>query len=703
MQKFFFALLFILCALAGKAGLAHPDAVEDTLSIRHMLDKLKQLANHDLDSTIGFSKEIQQRAAKLKYQAGVWDARIYEGKAYHSLGFPDSSQAILNQVLKETQEQRCRLAQVKVHNALAMVFQTDYNFVSAINHLIEAEKLIKDSDPFELRFDILNQRAITHRKMKDYTSALKYFDLLENNFLSQLDATRRYSLYQNKGNVYADMKAYDKTEEFFNKAYQEISKINSPVNQALITYNLGALYVRQKRFQEAEKYIHKALQTETKIGNKTNIERCYRVLGTICFDQKDYSTAKKYYTMALAIAQSVKNPNSIMGNYNNLHLTYWNMGYYTNNIKDMDQALSYYKRYNQIKDSLYKTETTAKVLELEKQYETEKKNTQIALLQKENQHKEDLILLQHTQRNYLVLTIILVSGILGIFVYFFYYYKKVNQLLQQQGKSMLEQKNQISEQNIKLQRSLSTQNKLFSIIAHDLRSPLASIINISTLIGFYIQDKEYEALESTVKMMDRKAGQILDLTDNLLNWAKSQTENLQPRLAPLSLNDIFKECLELYGPIAGDKNITIDFLDQQDLLVWADHNMVKTIFRNLINNAIKFTHENGRIKVWHEHKEQLVRIFVKDTGIGIDRNKLQLLFEIGHEKVIPGTAGEESSGLGLSVCKEFVRVMKGNIWAESEAGIGSQFTVELPVYDPQVHHSKYKPVQKSQVPSLLSN
>ena len=131
--------------------------------------------------------------------------------------------------------------------------------------------------------------------------------------------------------------------------------------------------------------------------------------------------------------------------------------------------------------------------------------------------------------------------------------------------------------------------------------------------------------------------------------------------------------------------------------------MVKTIFRNLINNAIKFTHENGRIKIWYEHKNQFVRIFVKDTGIGIDRNKLKLLFEIGHEKVIPGTAGEESTGLGLSVCKEFVRAMEGNIRAESEAGLGSQFTVELLVYDPQVHPTQYKPVQKTTVPSVLSN
>lgn len=703
MQKLLWALLFISCGLICQKGLTQPDTTRDTLAIQRMLSDLEKLTVKDLNASILLSKEIQKKAVKIKYQTAIWEARIYEGKAYHSLGFPDSSRVILNQVLKETQKQKSRLSEAKAHVALAIAFQTNYNFPSAVEHLIQAEKLIKDSDPFELQFDILNQRAITHRKMKDYTSALKYFDMLESNFLPQMDTHRRYILFQNKGNVYADLQKYDRTEEFFNKAYQEISQIDSPSNLALITYNLGALYYRQKRYSEAEKYIKKSLQTESQIGNKANIERSYRVLGSIYLDQKKYPEAKKFFEMAMAIARKTNNPQAIKGNYNNLYLTYWNMGYHNSNIKEMDKALKYYMRYTQIKDSLYKTETTAKVLELEKQYDTEKKNTQIAVLEKENQHKEDQLLVQHTQRNYLILVIILVSGILIIFVYFFYYYKKVNKILQQQSKSILEQTDQISEQNTKLQKSLNTQNKLFSIIAHDLRSPLASIINISNLIGFHIQDKEYEALEGTVKMMDQKTYQILDLTDNLLSWAKSQTEGLHPMFVPLSMNEVLEECLELYRPIAEEKNITISSFSQKDLWIWADRNMIKTICRNLVNNAVKFTHRDGQINVWYERRDQFARISVKDSGIGIDQAKLGSLFEIGHEKITPGTAGEKSSGLGLSVCNEFVLAMNGRIWAESEVGVGSLFVVELLMYDPQVHVSKYKQVQKPQIPSLLSN
>lgn len=666
-----------------------------------MLVELHRLAESNLDSALELSKTIQQKAAKLNYQEGVWEARIEQGIVLYGLGNPDTARSVIDHVLKETQKQNNRLFQIKAHLGLAQTYQQSYNFQSSIGNLIQAEKLLKSEDPFDLRFDILNKLGIIHRLMKDNTSSLKYFNILETNYFKNLNTKQKFTLFLNKGNVFADLKEYDKTEEWFKKAYEEIKNYNSPVSQALITYNLGALFYRQKKYTEAKEYISKSLEANLKIGDQAKTERCYRVLGSIYFDLNNYDNAKKYHNMALKIAQSIKNPSSIMGNYNNLYLAYWNSGYYNNNIADLDKALNYYQKYNQIKDSLYKIETTAKVLELEKQYETEKKNTQITLLEKENQHKEDQILVQKSQRNQLIIAILLVIGILGIFVYFFYYYKKVNKLLRVQRKRILKQKSQISEQHNKLQKSLNTQYKLFSIIAHDLRSPLASISNISSLVGFYIEDENYAALETTKKMMDQKTDQILDLTDNLLNWARSQTGSLHPLFMPLNMNEILKDCLQLYQPIASDKGIKIDCIVQEDIQIWADRNMVKTICRNLINNAIKFTQKNGQIKVWYESKDQFALISIKDSGIGIEKDKLESLFEIGHEKTTWGTAGEKSTGLGLSVCKEFVTAMNGKIWVESETGTGSQFTFELLLYDPEIHQSKQ--TQKTIMPSPLLN
>lgn len=703
MQKFLGVLLFIICGLISGESRAQTNAVQDTLDIQHTLIYLRQLINSNFDSALIVSKTTQQEAAAINYQNGVWEAQICEGKSLFGLGQPDSAQLVLKTVLKETQEQKCRLEEIKAQLALADILQQDYSFQPAIIHLIQAEKLIRDTDPFEIRFKILNTLAITHRKMKDYTSALKYFNILDSNYFYQMDTLQRFTLFQNKGNVYGDLNQYDKAEEFFKKAFREITKINSPNKLASISYNLGALFYREHKYQEAEEYAKKALKSNIEIGNQITIELCYRLLGAIQMDKHNFKEAEKYFKKSLNIAKNTKNPRALLANYQLLYTNYWNLGYYNKNIMDMDAALTYYQKYSLLNDSLYKDDTAAKILELEKQYETEKKNNQIALLEKDNQHQEDQLLMQQTRQHYLISIIALVSGILGIFVYFFYYYKKVNKLLQTQSKRILSQRNLISGQNTKLQKAINTQNKLFSIIAHDLRSPLVSMSNIAKLVGFYIQDKKFDSLEETVRMMDQKNEQVLDLTDNLLNWAKSQIDNIKPLLEPVSVKGIFEECLELYHPIANSKNITISVDETDDLQLWADRNMVHTICRNLINNAIKFTHQGGSIKASYEQADHFAQICIEDSGIGIPTEKIESLFEIDQEKVVPGTAGEKSTGLGLSVCKEFVDAMNGKIWVESTPAEGSRFYCQLLLYNPETQQTKYQQSQKSWIPAHLSN
>lgn len=704
MQKFLLAFLMILCGLFSKESFSQTSAVNDTLAIKQMLGDLKLLKDSDLNSALQLSKVIQKKAAEANYPKGIWDAQIYEGQALSDLGQPDSAISILTKVIKETQKFKFRLEEIRAHQNLANALQQNYNFQPAIDHLIQAQKLLKNTDPFDIRFYVLNLLAITHRKMKDYTSALKYFDELENNFFFQMDTMQRFLLFQNKGNVYAVMGDYAKTEEYFKKAYDEIIQINSPAKLALITYNLGALYFKQERYQESEEYVRKALKSYIKIGDQIRLEMCYRVLGAINNKQGRYLEAIKYLERALKIAKKTHNPRAQLANYKGLYGNYWSMGYNNKNIDYMDKALTYYLKFSDVNDSVYKSSTAAKILELEKKYETEKKNNQITLLEKENQHHEDQLVVQRTHQTYLVLVIILVSGILGIFIYFFYYYKKVNKTLQLQGKRILAQKEKISEQNNKLQKSINTQTKLFSIIAHDLRSPLASMSNIAKLIGYYIEDKNYNSLEETARMMDQKNDQVLDLTDNLLNWAKSQSESLEPLYEPISLKEIIEECFDIYQPIAKHKNIALNYLEEEDLKLWADRNMVRTICRNLINNAIKFTPKGGTINISHTNTEnKWARVCVQDSGIGISEEKLGKLFEMDREKVLQGTEGEKSSGLGLSVCKEFIDVMEGKIHVDSDPGKGSQFCFELTLYNPEVHHPKYKQSLKTSFPPPMAN
>ena len=693
---FLFVTLFL--GLTGLVCQAQNESMDDTSAVKKQLETLDQLRNRNLDSALLLSHEVYQQVSAMNNLEAMWETRLNQGGIYYELGEKDTAYLILNEVLEQAMERQNRLTEIKARIKLAFNLQEDYRFEPAVSHLIQAQRLLQDTDSMDLRFAIFNYLGITHRKMKDYVSALNYFGYLEENYLYQLDHGQRFNLFMNKGNVYAVQRDYDKTEALFNKAYHEIQQIDHPSNLALITYNLGALYYRQKRYPEAEEYIQRSLDATVQIGDQVRIERCYRVLGTIQMDQDNYAKAEDFFLKALEIAKTIDHKKSILGNYKNLYLNYWSRGYENKTVEDMDQALTYMDLYQKLNDTLYQTETAEKILELEKQYETEKKNNQITLLEQENQLKEDQIYIQRTQRNFLIIFIILVCGILGIFIYFYYYHKKVNKLLQLQSKRILSQRNKISIQNEKLQQSVDTQNKLFGIIAHDLRSPLVSISNVAKLIGFYMEDKRYDELEKAALMMEQKNDQVLELTDNLLNWAKSQSDDLKPFFEPVSLKEVVEDCCELYQPIAEGKSIRLSHANSDDLVAWADRNMLKTICRNLINNAIKFTPKDGKINIAYRMKDERAELCVQDSGVGIEPERLAILFQVSRDKGTMGTEGEKSSGLGLAVCKEFVSALQGTIQVESELGQGSRFCIQFTRFDPTIHHSKFK--QKERMSSV---
>ncbi|WP_430972222.1 tetratricopeptide repeat-containing sensor histidine kinase [Sunxiuqinia rutila] len=697
MPKQCFLSLLLLLGLTDTYAQVPATKQADTTAINHLLQQLDELTNRNLDSALLLSQEIFQKATTIDYQQGIWETQLIQGKAYYQAGKKDTAYTILNQLLGQTQQQVNRIAEIETHIQLASNFQDDYNFKLAIEHLIAAQKLLTSTDAIDLRFSILNNLGMVHRKMKNYDVALSYFSQLEENYFFQLTPLQRFSLFMNQGNVYAVQRKYDKTEALYSKAYQEIKKADHPANLASITYNLGALYYRQKRYQQAEDYINQSLEAYMTIGDQTQIERCYRVLGAIQVDQDQYSKAEVYFLKALEIAKAIDHKKSILGNYKNLYLNYWGRGYETQSVEDLDKALNYMDLFRQLNDTIYQLETTEKILELEKQYETEKKNTQITLLEQDNQLKEDELYIQRAQRNYLFIVIFLVSGILAIFIYFYYYYRKVNRLLQVQGKRILKQNNQISDQNEKLQKSIDTQNKLFGIIAHDLRSPLVSIANVAKLIGFYLEDKRYDDLETVAQMMEQKNDQVLELTDNLLNWAKSQSEGLSPFFEKVSLQEIVEECFDLYLPIAQTKAIRLVCEDVEDVQVWADRNMLRTICRNLINNAVKFTPKEGTIRLSYCSGDRVAELCIQDSGIGIPPEKLPILFQVDRAKITPGTEGEKSSGLGLTVCKEFTIALNGEIKVQSSPGNGSRFCLTLTLFNPEIHHPKLKSSRKVRV------
>ncbi len=238
----------------------------------------------------------------------------------------------------------------------------------------------------------------------------------------------------------------------------------------------------------------------------------------------------------------------------------------------------------------------------------------------------------------------------------------------------------ISNQNQELRQLNATRDKLFSIISHDLKSPIATSVGFAKLLIDQFDNYDKEKIKRSLDLIYASTKQGLNLLETLLEWSKAQTGKLNWNPQRVNLKEIVDENIALLNNIALDKNIVQKSSIQENLFVFADFHMLSTVIRNLLMNALKFTKRKGEVivsanKVDNNH----VEVNVKDTGIGIRKENLKKLFRNDMFYMTKGTENEKGSGLGLSLCKEFVEKNGGKIWAESEYKQGSAFKFTVPV------------------------
>ena len=231
--------------------------------------------------------------------------------------------------------------------------------------------------------------------------------------------------------------------------------------------------------------------------------------------------------------------------------------------------------------------------------------------------------------------------------------------------------------NQKLTELYDTKDKLYSIIAHDLRTPFISILGFSEILMKKAKNNNDDEIAVFSELINSSANTTLQLLDNLLNWARSQTGQISFNTEKLNLSDEIQEIIESFNPIAKSKSISIKFLKSKKFEIYADKNMVHTILRNLIQNAIKFTFLNGEIVIQARKDNERIIVTISDNGVGMDQETMDKLFCLDKQSTL-GTAKEHGSGLGLLVCKEFVEKHGGTIGVESEPGNGSIFNFTLP-------------------------
>ena len=245
--------------------------------------------------------------------------------------------------------------------------------------------------------------------------------------------------------------------------------------------------------------------------------------------------------------------------------------------------------------------------------------------------------------------------------------------------SLVAAKRLIEKKNAELSATLSNRDKMYSVIAHDLRSPMASIRMVLNLL---VQSVSVESVGAeTYALLDqanRESEEVHDLLDNLLKWTKSQTGRLNVVMQDLDLNDIIPGVVDIFEMIAQTKHIKLNLQQPgEPLVVQADNDMLKTVVRNFMSNAIKFSPDGSSIEISMMKEGDFAKVSVTDHGVGIAADRLATIFHKGDTTY--GTGGEEGSGLGLQLCQDFATKIGGDCTVESVEGQGSTFSVVIPL------------------------
>jgi signal transduction histidine kinase len=251
--------------------------------------------------------------------------------------------------------------------------------------------------------------------------------------------------------------------------------------------------------------------------------------------------------------------------------------------------------------------------------------------------------------------------------------------LAKESQELSKEKEIVEQRKGELEELNANKDKFFSIIAHDLKNPFNTIIGLSELLLYKLDQYPREKIREFITQIYNYSTHTYTLLDNLLQWARSQTHQMEVQPDFIDLKTLVNDNVNLLTNKAEEKNIDLQIdLDDQASQAYADENMISTVIRNLVSNAIKFTSDKGWVKIHNYSRQGEVVLSVRDNGVGIPEENLPKLFDLKTSYSTHGTHSEKGTGLGLLLCKEFVQMNRGHIWVESEPGKGSTFSFSLP-------------------------
>jgi signal transduction histidine kinase len=490
---------------------------------------------------------------------------------------------------------------------------------------------------------------------KAFDKASAYYDNAQTIVLQTKDSNQLSTLYSERGLIYDQLHKYDSALLYLQKAVA-IARLTGDegfMNNTLS--NIGLTYKHQNNTALALQYFDTVLKSynENPETPQDFIAGLYNNIGATQAQAHNYAAATAAFNKSISYAKQAGTPGIEMENYRNMADMYAGM-------KDYRLQSDYQAKYYNLKDSLFSADNKNQLTQLETDYQLEKKNNSLVKQEAETAK-------QKSQRNLFIIIAIGAALLLGTLGFFYRRIRQSNQLLQ-------EKNTQIGRQKDELQTLNQVKDRLFSVISHDLRNPLTTLKSYLTLADDPSLAPEQK--EGFKKQTILSVSQTSNMLDNLLTWANMQLKNTKPQMTPVNVEDCIDDAIGAAAAQAAQKNIQVHKNIAAETVI-AEHNILEIALRNIITNAVKYSHPGGHITVSTARSGQLVQLVVKDEGIGMSKVQLEELLHNEAEST-SGTAGEKGSGLGLFLVKELLQKIDAVLRIETEQGKGSSFIIELP-------------------------
>lgn len=639
---FLFFMMVLILSFEGKAqSLVNVDSLKSVLKNtegKARVETLNLLATNlresEQESAFNYALEAEGLAHSIGDISGESLAKenigwIYYRRGQYQKSFDFSKDAYELALQVDNMKVAARLL-----NSMGALYYEQQNFDLAIEQFKKAYLLSKREGDLYTQIRSLNNVAYNFSQKNELDSALYYAKYAIE--VNRKAGSPYLTAFANRviGDIYYTTGNYDSAASIFENSLNEARLQHVKTTEASVTHRLGATYLKLGKLSDAEKVLLEGVQ----------------------------------------VSEENKFLDELAKNHKYLAQVYEEKG-------DIRNAYQHQSTYVVLNDSLVDKGNRDRIALLQGMFQEDLDKSELNLLKEQNENQAQRLKL--IRRNYYIIAIAIVL-ILGLLIWLFL----LNRNIKKYNDFLLEQKRKIKDQNIDLEaKSLQlekineTKNKLFSILGHDLKAPIGQVKSVvDLLIQGMLTKEEFEEL---LKVLNKDINSVHFTLNNTLKWSMAQMEGFKLKKMPFSLYDLVASNLTLIEPQLKEKEIVVSNLMQKDQLVYADQDLMEVVVRNILNNAVKFSKRNGTVEITTSPKGQFVKWCVQDHGIGIKASQIKEI--LGKDYIITdsqkGTEQEKGSGLGLQLCKEFVRMNGGEIYIQSKEGEGTRICLDIPQGD----------------------